>query len=478
MLLHTPFYLLFLTSVGLLYWSTRSWLWRKSLLLAASYIFYVAFDWRFAALLLALTLAVFLLGRAIQTRPRARWYAGFSLLLNLGVLGIFKYANFFIDSTTRAWQLFGLTAPTAALNLILPIGISFYTFQALTYTTEIYRQKLAPAGFVDLALYLAFFPKLIAGPLVRPAAFFHQLAEPAARPSREALLAALGLLGLGLFKKIVIADGLATLAGISFRAAAFPSGPWPFSTPLYWRGFYLYAFQIYADFSGYTDIARASARLLGFDLPENFQQPYLSPTPAEFWNRWHMTLTHWFREYLFFPLSRQLALVTKRKFPRLIQVMTTLTTMLLIGFWHGANWTYLVWGLWHGIWLSLDRWLNLKPTRRWQRIALTALNFHLIGIGWVIFGADSLEAAGRFLLGLIRFEQMRWLPLYLPPVILTGLLVLGLDWAASNRWPTASPIWRVWQPVWITASFIVVVSLMVLGLVGGGAARPFIYGLF
>lgn len=478
MLLHTPLYLLFLAGVCLFYWLTCSWRWRKYLLLAASYIFYVAFDWRFAALLLALTLAVFLLGRAIQTSPRARWYAGFSLLLNLGLLGIFKYANFFIDSAARAWQLFGLTAPSAGLNLILPIGISFYTFQALTYTTEIYRKKLTPAGFVDLALYLAFFPKLIAGPLVRPATFFKQLAEPTARPSREAVLAALGLLGLGLFKKVVIADSLATLAGVSFRAAALPSGPWPFSTPLYWRGFYLYAFQIYADFSGYTDIARASAMLLGFDLPENFQQPYLSPTPAEFWNRWHMTLTQWFREYLFFPLSRQLSLATERKFPRLIQALTTLITMLLIGFWHGANWTYLVWGLWHGIWLSLDRWLNLKPTQRWQRLALTALNFHIIGIGWVIFGADSLEAAGRFLLGLLRFEQMNWLPLYLPPVFLTGLLTLGIDWAASHRWPTTSPLWQASQPVRITAVCVVVISLMVLGFVGGGATRPFIYGLF
>jgi hypothetical protein len=152
--------------------------------------------------------------------------------------------------------------------------------------------------------------------------------------------------------------------------------------------------------------------------------------------------------------------------------------MILIGFWHGAAWTYIVWGLWHGLGLSIDRWLNLKPTRRWQTIALTVLNFHLVGVGWVIFGASSLEAAGRFLAGLIRFEQMNWLPLYLPPVLLAGLLVLGIDWAAAGRWPTASPVWRLWQPVWTMAGCVLVVSLMLLSLLGGAHARPFIYGLF
>lgn len=476
MLLHTPLYLLFLTGVGLVYWPTRSWSWRKRLLLVASYIFYVAFDWRFAALLLALTLAVFLLGQAIQTRPHAQWYAWFSILLNLGLLCVFKYANFFIDSAARTWQLFGLTAPRVGLDLLLPLGISFYTFQAMAYTTEIYRKKLAPAGFVDFALYLAFFPKLIAGPLARPAAFFKQLAEPAARPSREVVLAALGLLGLGLFKKVVIADSLATLADVSFRAAALPSAL-SFPAPLYWRGFYLYAFQLYADFSGYTDIARASALLLGFSLPENFRQPYLAATPGEFWNRWHITLTHWFREYLFFPLSRWLFTLTRRRFEHAVQTSATLLTMLLIGLWHGAAWTFVVWGLWHGLLLSVDRWLGWQPARAWQKILMGLLTFHLIGLGWVMFGADSFATAARFLQGLFSLNQLATLPLFLPPAVLAGGLLFGLDFAASRQWPT-SPRWRRWLPIFVIAALTVITSLWLLRFASGADPRPFIYGQF
>jgi alginate O-acetyltransferase complex protein AlgI len=479
MLLHTPTYLVFLVGVLGLYWLLPSGRWRKAWLLGASYLFCSSFDVRFTALLVGLTVTVYYLSRAIPHSPRAKFYTWLSVGLSLGVLGIFKYANFFLGSVQSVLQAGGLTVIPPAVNLLLPVGISFYTFQSISYTLEIYRQRAEPASsLIDFALYLAFFPKLLAGPFVRPADFLRQLAEPAAPLKQEVIFSALGLLLLGLVKKILIADSLSVLAEVSFQAAGRSPGPVLFPTPLYWRGFYLYAFQIYADFSGYTDIARASALLLGFALPENFQQPYLSATPTDFWNRWHMTLTQWFREYVFFPLSRRLSTLAQRKYSRVIQVTTTLLTMTLIGFWHGAAWTYIVWGLWHGLWLSLDRWLNLRPTRRWQMITLAVLNFHVIGIGWVFFGASSLAAAGRFLVGLARFEQLHWLPLYLPPVLLSGLLVLGIDWAARGRWPTTSPAWRFWQPVWVTTGFVIVVSLMLLGLLSSGPTRPFIYGLF
>jgi D-alanyl-lipoteichoic acid acyltransferase DltB (MBOAT superfamily) len=227
---------------------------------------------------------------------------------------------------------------------------------------------------------------------------------------------------------------------------------------LYWQGFYLYTFQIYADFSGYTDIARASALLLGFDLPENFQQPYLSSTPAVFWNRWHMTLTQWFREYLFFPVSRWLSLATGRRRPRLVQATANLLTMTLIGLWHGPGWTFVAWGLWHGVLLTLERLSGLKPAGRLQKIAAGLVCFHLVALGWVLFRADTFAAAARFVRGMLAFEQMGWLPNFLPPVLLAGGLIFALDALA--------------------AGLLAVAGLTLLKLVNGGDARPFIYGQF
>ncbi len=337
MLLQTPFYLLFLITVVIGYWSIPKPNWKKIFLLFASYFFYGLFDLRFALLLAGLSAIVFWLGKGIAQGWNSRILAWSSVVINLGVLGLFKYANFFIASVQNGMHWFGLDGHSPGLQLILPIGISFYTFQAISYTTEIYRKKLQPAeNILDLALYMAFFPKLIAGPLVRPANFFSQLSQPATRMDRDRVTASLRLLILGLVKKILIADSLASMAMVAFRAASTPSHGELFPSPIYIQGFYLYAFQIYTDFSGYTDIARASAAFLGFNLPENFRQPYLSSTVTMFWNHWHMSLTQWFREYLFFPLSRKFLQVFKRQHALAIQTMTTLITMTLIGFWHGA----------------------------------------------------------------------------------------------------------------------------------------------
>ncbi len=478
MLLHTPLYLLFLVIVCGLYWALPRPPWRKYLLLAASYGFYAAIDLRFVGVLAGLTLATYYLGQAVARSARPRLYVGLSLALNLGALGFFKYTNFFLEGLQHIFQWIAPSASLGSLTLWLPVGISFYTFQAIAYIIEIYRQKLTPAAsLADFALYLAFFPKLLAGPFVRPAQFLRQVEAPTVRPRREEVFSALGLLVLGLFKKVLIADSLGALAEVAFRAAAQPPGPWPFPTPLYWQGFYLYAIQIYADFSGYTDIARASAALLGFALPENFQQPYLARSPADFWNRWHMTLTHWFREYLFFPLSRAGIRLTGRRYLTAVQTAANLITMLLIGLWHGGAVTYLAWGLWHGIWLSIDRWLNLKPTRRWQTALLTVLNFHLVGVGWVLFKASSPASALRFLTGLVSLSQMNWWPHYLPVVAVAGSLMLGIDW--TMRQQGAIPVrLKSWQPALVTAALVVIIGLVVIRSVGGVDARPFIYGQF
>jgi D-alanyl-lipoteichoic acid acyltransferase DltB (MBOAT superfamily) len=470
MLLHTPLYLAFLAGVCVVYWLLPGQRARKWFLLAASYFFYALFDWRLAALLLGLTLSAFLIGRALPASPQPRRLAWLSVAVNLGVLGAFKYAGFFLSSLAR---VAGALPP--AFQLLLPMGLSFYTFQAIAYTTEIYRGRLAPAAFVDCALLLAFFPKLIAGPFTRPAQFLQQLREPAPALRSEAALAAAGLLLLGLFKKVVIADGLAALADVSFRAAALPPGPQAFPAPLYWRGFYLYAFQIYADFSGYTDIARASAALLGFALPGNFLRPYFALTPGDFWNRWHMSLTHWFREYLFFPLSRALLGFTRRRYERAVQAAVTLVTMILIGLWHGAGWTFAAWGAWHGLLLALDRLLGWKPHTRWQQAVSAGVTFHLVGLGWVLFGSESPAAAGRFLAGLFSLNQLATLPLFVFPVLAAGALVFGIDLAAARRWLER---WPGWRAALAAAAVVVILSLWLLRFAGGAQARPFIYGRF
>lgn len=358
------------------------------------------------------------------------------------------------------------------------MGISFYTFQAISYTTEIHRKKIEPAPFVDFALYIAFFPKLIAGPFVRPATFLSQLKEPLHPPNRDSLQSALGLLLLGLVKKWLIADSLASLGEAAFRAAALPGAPAGFNTPLFLQGFYLYAFQIYADFSGYTDLARASGRLLGFELPENFQQPYLALSVTSFWNRWHMTLIQWFREYLYFPITRSLLVRTKRLYHRLVQIGANLATMTLIGLWHGAAWTYIAWGFWHGLLLSLESPHVFKPTRRWQRLVMGAVTFHLVGLGWVIFRSESFSAAWRFLSGLLAFNQMGWLPYYLPSILLTGGMILAIDLISSGSLKVTNDIWRIGKPVLIVSAMIVIINLMLLSFARGSDARPFIYGQF
>ena len=477
MLLHTGSYLLFLLVVILAYWSSPS-RYRKPLLLLASYGFYTTFDLRFLALLVALTLANYLLGWAIPGSRYARLLAWFSVLLNLGALAVFKWADFFMEGLSRTFHALGFFTLPVGLQLLVPIGISFITFQAISYTTEIYRKKLEPAAWMDFAVYMAFFPKLVAGPLVRPEQFLSQLKQPSARPDRSAAMSALGLLLLGLFKKIVIADSLAGLSDVAFRAAARDMGIDFLPSALFWQGFYLYSFLIYADFSGYTDIARSSAILLGFNLPENFRQPYLSENITLFWNRWHMSLTQWFREYLFFPLSRGLLIKTGRRHARLIQIAVTLITMTLIGLWHGAAWTFVVWGVWHGVLLSINQVRSWKVERRWQKLGLGIVTFHLVGIGWVLFGSSSFEAAERFLRGMFTFTGPAGWAYYLPPVLLCAILVFGIDLVQGGYVRIPAHLQQAVKPVLVTASVLLLVCLAAIYMVNGGDARPFIYGQF
>jgi alginate O-acetyltransferase complex protein AlgI len=474
--LYTPLYLLFLAITTIMYWLLPNGLLKKLWLVVVSYVFYAAFDPRFTLLLMAVTVVTYWVGLGIQQGKARNIYLWIGVLFNLFILGLFKYFDFFIANVSHTLAVIQISIPIVSLQLLLPIGISFYIFQAISYNVDAYQKRIAPAGFLDLALLLAFFPKLIAGPLVRPAQFLPQL-DAQTRPDNTVVSEALQLLLIGLIKKVLIADSLASMASVAFRAAE-SSNALNFPAPLYWQGFYLYAFQIYADFSGYTDIARASAMLLGFQLPENFRQPYFAVTLGDFWNRWHITVTQWFREHLFFPLSRRLLDITHRQFPRAIQVAVNLITMAVIGFWHGANWTFIGWGLWHGVLLSFERLFNIKPVGRWRILLMAVITFHLVAIGWVFFGASSPQSALRFLSAMVISQQWVWLSYYLPPVLLTALAVFGLDWITLTR-PQIRPPWLAHlRPIAIIAAVVVLGLLFILRDASGTNAKPFIYGQF
>lgn len=475
---HSIPYLLFLLAVFILYWLPPLKKLRKWILLASSYLFYALFDWRFLVLLLVLTLVTQWLARLIHQGVYPRSLATLCIVINLGVLAVFKCQNFFLESFSVLLRSAGLGILTPGLSLVLPIGISFYTFQAISYSVEIYRGNLQPAAWMDFALYLAFFPKLIAGPFVRPKSFLSQLESSVVSISRQDVLPMLSLLLLGLFKKLVIADSLTSQAAVAFRASALATPGDSYLTPLYIQGFYLFAIQIYADFSGYTDIARASAGLLGFKLPENFQQPYLSTTITVFWNRWHITLTQWFREYLFFPLTRRMLTFTRPRQPTLIQILANLITMALIGLWHGVGWTFLLWGLWHGMWISVDRWLNWKPDRRLAGFLAGLLTFHLVGLGWVMFNSVSVAAAVRFYQGLFAFDQMTWLGYFLPSIIVPVAIMFGLELAGKYSLWLRFNRWSLLRDTLIVATVFLILALQLLNLARGTDLRPFIYGQF
>ena len=476
MFLYTPLYLVFLAVVCLIYWLLPRPAWRKTLLLLASYLLYATFDARFVLVLLGITAATYFLGRAIPDSAHSRGYVALSVALNLGALAYFKYMGFFLANVDSIFRGMGISPP-ASIQLLLPIGISFYAFQAIAYTLEVSRRKIQPVeNVVDFGLYLAFFPKLIAGPFVRPAEFIQQMANLPRRLSRFEVQSSLQLVLTGLFKKVVIADSIAALADISFRAAAHPNAA-GFPMPLYLGGFYLYAVQIYADFSGYTDIARGSAGLLGISLPENFRQPYFSFSPGDFWNRWHMTLTQWFREYLYFPLSRWGLIKTRRQYPRLIQTAATMTTMILVGLWHGAAWTFVLWGAWHGLLLTIDRLLKYTPSRWWEKTIAAVVNFHLIGLGWILFRSSSLEEAVRFLAGMFSFNQTMWFPHFLLPALLALFLILGMD--AIGPLARRFPNWiNALRPAAVFAAIAVIAGLWILQAVSQTSTLPFIYGSF
>lgn len=374
---------------------------RKVVLLTFSYIFYGSWSMRFLLLLIGSTGFDFFVGRKISGAPSAelkrRWLIA-SLISNLGLLGYFKYANFFLDSAVSLANTLGVQAHLPVLRVVLPVGISFYTFQALSYVIDVYRGHCKPArSLLDFAAYTAFFPQLVAGPIERASHFLPQLNNHRGPAPFDFL--GIALIGFGAFKKI-IADHYVRVVDPVFGdlAHAHPMAVWV--------GTYCFAIQIYLDFSGYSDIAVGLARLLGFDIVQNFQAPYASDSPSDFWRRWHVSLSSWLRDYLYIPLGGSRGGNTNT-------MRNLFITMVLGGLWHGAAWNYVLWGIYHGGLLALGRlpfFDKLGSTPRFV-VLRRILTFHLVCLGWVLFRAESLSDCGialSKLLNPLSFDVFAW----------------------------------------------------------------------
>ena len=367
---------------------------QNRLLLVASYVFYGAWDARFLLLIALSTIVDFFVARQVARAPRksglAKRWCALSITVNLGILGVFKYFDFFASSFARLLEaLFNYHADPLALNIILPVGISFYTFQTLSYTIDVYRGQTTPAtNLLDFGLYVAFFPQLVAGPIERSHRLLPQIINP--RKRREDDFAnGLYLVVTGLFAKIVIADNMAFICNGIFAAPASEVGGIDRMV-----GIYAFAFQIYGDFYGYSAIARGISLWMGIDLMANFRMPYFARSPSDFWQRWHISLSSWLRDYLYIPLGGN-------RGGKLLTYRNLMLTMLLGGLWHGAGWTFVCWGLYHGLLLCAYRPFEKRIDEQEQgilrRIASTFFFFNLVCIGWLFFRAESLPQVWVFL---------------------------------------------------------------------------------
>jgi D-alanyl-lipoteichoic acid acyltransferase DltB (MBOAT superfamily) len=407
-------YAVFFPVVLAIYWSLTH-RGQNLLLLVASYVFYAAFDWRFLGLMWLSTLTDFAVGRLlgrVSADGRRKAIFLISLVVNLGILGFFKYYDFFSSSLAPMLDRLGLHGSLPTLQILLPIGISFYTFHGISYTFDVYRRDIEPARkLVDFAVFVAFFPQLVAGPIGRAQRQLPQFEQPRQRPSIEQAGSGVFLIFLGLFKKVAIADAIAPMLNAAF---ARPTSQGSLTLLL---GAYAFALQIYADFSGYSDIARGSARLLGIELPVNFAQPYLSRNIREFWRTWHISLSQWLRDYLYVPLGGN-------RSSRWKTYRNLMLTMVLGGLWHGAALHFVVWGALHGIFLCLAR-SNTRaapesPVSRRDVLPIIA-TFHLVCLGWIFF-RTSIGGAVHYLGGIMSLRPG------LPDA--NDLILLGVAFAA------------------------------------------------
>jgi D-alanyl-lipoteichoic acid acyltransferase DltB (MBOAT superfamily) len=448
MLFNSIEFAIFLPIVFFLYWFVinKHLKFQNAFLVMASYIFYGWWDWRFLSLIAFSTLLDYAIGRLLsneENTQKRKVYLWTSILINLGFLGFFKYYNFFLDNFIEAFTFFGMPISARALSIILPVGISFYTFQTLSYSIDVYKQKLkATKDLVAFAAFVSFFPQLVAGPIERASNLLPQFYTKRCFNYQKAVDGLRQILW-GLFKKMVIADNCAVFVNTIFDNHQDYSG----STLV--LGAVLFAFQIYGDFSGYSDIAIGTARLFGFNLMQNFAFPYFSRDIAEFWRRWHISLSTWFRDYLYIPLGGS-------RGSKLHQIRNVFIIFIVSGFWHGANWTFVIWGALNAFYFlpllltnNNRSHLNIVASdRTWptlKEMALILSTFVLSTFAWIFFRAENVFHAMNYLKGifnstLISIPEIR--PTYLFMLITFFIIV---EWFGRYNFYAMEAIGLKWQ---------------------------------
>jgi alginate O-acetyltransferase complex protein AlgI len=439
----------------------RRW---KPFIIAASYIFYASADPRFCLLLAGVTLWNQLMAVLIhrtEARRRRKALITAAVTGDLLTLGIFKYYSFFAQQIDNSLSGLHLGLPLPLITIALPVGISFFTFQAISYVVDVHRRVIEPAALIDFAIYLSFFSHLVAGPIVRAKEFLPQLASPR-DPSRVAVASGVGLIALGLVKKVVIADYLARKVGDPVFAV-----PQAYGAPDVILAAYAYAAQIYCDFSGYTDMAIGLALLMGFIFPQNFDRPYRSLGFREFWRRWHMTLSRFLRDFLYIPLGGN-------RGGKLFTYRNLMITMVLGGLWHGAAWTFVLWGTFHGLGLVIEHVLHDRVRWRppvWLRWLIT---FHLIVFGWILFRSDSLSLVGTFLSRLTHWTTPT---LWSVPVVLAIVVTIGAQLLPTRGMQGVTARLERLNPIILGAGLAVLIAF-VGATVSSQGVPPFIYFRF
>ncbi|MDA8696126.1 MBOAT family protein [Flavobacteriales bacterium] len=455
MLFNSPEFLLFLPIIFGLYWfvTQRNLKAQNLLLLLASYVFYGWWDWRFLGLIALSTVVDFLVGIRIEEAPdkaRKKRWLWVSLAVNLGILGYFKYANFFIENWISAWQSLGVTMHASTLQVILPVGISFYTFQTLSYSIDIYRGNLkATRDPVAFGAFVSFFPQLVAGPIERATNLLPQITsrrEFTYEQGRDGMR----LILWGMFKKVVVADSCAPYVDMCFDG---PAQQHPITLFL---GLVFFAFQIYGDFSGYSDIAIGTAKLFGIELMSNFKTPFFAKSVPEFWNRWHISLNTWMNDYVFFPMA-----FAWRKFKKTGVMAAVLLTFLISGLWHGSDWKFVLWGAIHGVAfvpyiLAQKRPGTLFSSHKHARkefelpnlkeLRLMALPIGVNLIAWIFFRADSITHGWDYISAMTRWNSIHQV-IFDHCALAAGFVVLIIDWVHQNdeRNPLSRfPYWVRW----------------------------------
>ncbi len=441
---------------------------QKALLLAASVVFYLSWDYRFLALLgwsivVDYAVSIWMSGAPDKRRNRLL-IAG--LANNLTMLAVFKYFNFFVDSAVSFLAGVGVHASEPTVQLLLPVGISFYTFHTMSYTIDVWRRRIEPEhNFITFALYVSFFPQLAAGPISRGAQMLPQLNRDR-HVTADDVREGAWLIFRGLFKKVVIADNLAIAANNAFSVTHPTSGV----TALF--GIYAFAFQIYCDFSGYSDMARGLAKLFGLELMVNFNRPYLATNPSDFWQRWHISLSTWLRDYLYVPLGGN------REGERRTY-LNLMVTMALGGLWHGASWTFVLWGVFHGTLLMGHRALaQRRPERAVTTVRLFAKRFamfQLVGFGWLIFRASGVDQVGGFLSAITRdfTPEVSGASVIFSVLLFVAILVAIEMWNKEKDDPREALGWNT--PVGPAA---VTTLALVLLLAAPATSQQFIYFQF